>query len=154
MQHCVHCVHARPTKLAHRLRQPVNSLRACTGSDSCNLYTCPRTFYLLANLHHFRQHTGVMAPAALCLTCSMTHNPSASVHNTMCRKCRSLLQIYEPSVLITVGTNQAVASSGLNQATRQFHQVPLGRGCFDDTKVLHCLLAQAKDNPVLTMSFS
>ncbi|KAL0020849.1 hypothetical protein WJX77_001177 [Trebouxia sp. C0004] len=46
----------------------------------------------------------------------------------------SLLQMYEPSALIIVGTNQAVLSTGLNQATRAFHQVPLGRACFDDTK--------------------
>ncbi|DBA95622.1 TPA: hypothetical protein ACH3X3_013469 [Trebouxia sp. C0006] len=46
----------------------------------------------------------------------------------------SLLQMYEPSALIIVGTNQAVLSTRLNQATRAFHQVPLGRACFDDTK--------------------
>lgn len=45
--------------------------------------------------------------------------------------------MYEPSALIIVGTNQAVLSTGLNQATRGFHQVPLGRACFDDTKVAH-----------------
>ena len=43
--------------------------------------------------------------------------------------------MHEPSALIIVGTNQAVLSTGLNQATRAFHQVPLGRACFDDTKV-------------------
>ena len=44
--------------------------------------------------------------------------------------------MYQPSALVIVGTNQAVLSTGLNQATRNFHQVPLGRACFDDTKVL------------------
>ena len=43
--------------------------------------------------------------------------------------------MYEPSALIIVGTNQAVLNTRLNQATRAFHQVPLGRACFDDTKV-------------------
>ena len=41
----------------------------------------------------------------------------------------------EPSVLVIVGTYQAIASTGVNQATRRYHQVPLGRGYFDDTKV-------------------
>lgn len=45
--------------------------------------------------------------------------------------------MYEPSVLVIVGTNHAVANTGVNQATRQFHQVALGRACFDDTKVRH-----------------
>ena len=43
--------------------------------------------------------------------------------------------MYEPSALIIVGTNQAVLNTGLNQATRAFQQVLLGRACFDDTKV-------------------
>lgn len=44
--------------------------------------------------------------------------------------------MYGPSNLVVVGSNQAIVSTGLNQATRQFHQVALGRACFDDTKVL------------------
>lgn len=51
--------------------------------------------------------------------------------------CRSILQMYEPSALIIVSTNQAIANTGVNQATRRFHQVPLGRASFDDTKVKH-----------------
>ena len=47
--------------------------------------------------------------------------------------------MYEPSFLIIVGTNQAIANTGVNQATRRFHQVPLGRAYFDDTKVKHQL---------------
>lgn len=53
----------------------------------------------------------------------------------VCCICRSLLEMYEPSALITVGTNQAISNTGVNQASRGFHQVPLGRAYFDDTKV-------------------
>lgn len=49
--------------------------------------------------------------------------------------CRSLLGLCQPSTLIIVGSNQALASNGINSATRAYHQVPLGRSFFDDTQV-------------------
>lgn len=139
MQHCVHSAHAKLPILAPGLTQPITHKSMCSLSLLQSLHLPKDSVLLACKSASFRQHTCAMAPSALCLTCSTKHNPS--VQNIMHRKCRSLLQIHEPCVLITVGTNQAVASTGLNQATRQFHQVPLGRGCFDDTKVMHCLLA-------------
>lgn len=39
----------------------------------------------------------------------------------------SILRAYEPAQLIVVGSSQEVLSSGINKATRGFHQVPLAR---------------------------
>ncbi|EIE21559.1 hypothetical protein COCSUDRAFT_17595 [Coccomyxa subellipsoidea C-169] len=54
----------------------------------------------------------------------------------------SILRAYIPSQLIVVGSNQETLSSGINKAARPFHQVPMSRTCFDDTKgslaVSHC----------------
>lgn len=90
--------------------------------------------------------------AQLLLNVAMQSRPDGE---QTCCACRSLLQIYEPSVLIIVGTNQAIANTGVNQATRRFRQIPLGRAYFDDTKVnhqlpvscnCHCAAQDAKDN--------
>ena len=100
-------------------------------------YGCPKC----------EQHEAL--PHAVCGVHTHIHQHQVSLHfwttSTGCSlttatsllksRYRSLLQMYEPSALVIVGTNQAILSSGLNQATRCYNQVPLGRACFDDTKV-------------------
>ena len=54
-----------------------------------------------------------------------------------------MLSAYQPSSLIIVGSNQALMSTGINTATRAYHQIPLGRSFFDDTKVQQTFLYQA-----------
>ncbi|KAK9808717.1 hypothetical protein WJX72_002463 [[Myrmecia] bisecta] len=45
-----------------------------------------------------------------------------------------LLQYYRPSELCVVATKDALVSTGVNKATHSYHQVPLPRSCFDDSK--------------------
>jgi hypothetical protein len=39
----------------------------------------------------------------------------------------SLLGIYDASVLLTVASSQEVLSRGINQATKEYHQIPMAR---------------------------
>ena len=47
---------------------------------------------------------------------------------------RALLETYQASTLIVVGSNQAISNPGVNAATQTYHQVAMGRRNFDDTQ--------------------
>ena len=49
--------------------------------------------------------------------------------------CRSFLEAHGVEQLLVVAVARNAGHGGVNRAARSFHQIPLDRSLFDDTKV-------------------